>query len=174
MKPGNNKISRREAVKIASTGLAGVVIAGCSSEPTPESVVENETNENAALAEAKTIDVGNTMRVHYLEIVTEDVSKACDIYGGIHGVSFGEPDMSLGGARTAKMSDGSMIGVRARMHDQENLVTRAYLLVDDIAAAVAEAEKAGALIALPPMEIPGHGTCAIYIEGGIEAGLWQV
>ncbi len=29
-------------------------------------------------------------------------------------------------------------------------------------------------IALPPMSIPGHGTCAIVFQGGIEAGLWQV
>lgn len=113
------------------------------------------------------------MQVQYLEIVTKDVDAACEIYAGIHGVTFGEADPSLGGARTAKMVDGSMIGIRAPMHDGENPVTRAYMLVDDIEASVAVAKNAGAEIAVPPMELPGHGKIAIYIQGGIESGLWQ-
>ena len=28
-------------------------------------------------------------------------------------------------------------------------------------------------IAHPPMELPGHGTFAIYLQGGIHHGLWQ-
>jgi hypothetical protein len=34
--------------------------------------------------------------------------------------------------------------------------------------------EAGAEIAHPPMELPGHGTFAIVIQGGIHHGLWQV
>jgi predicted enzyme related to lactoylglutathione lyase len=59
------------------------------------------------------------------------------------------------------------------MHNGENAVTRPYMRVKDIEAAVAAASEAGAEIAVPPMKIPGHGTCAIYIEGGVEGGLWQ-
>ncbi len=113
------------------------------------------------------------MRVHYLEIVTKDVDAACEIYSGIHGVTFGDADQSLGGARTAEMVGGGLMGIRAPMHDGERPVTRAYMLVDDIKASVAAAEKLGAVIALPFLEIPGHGTCAIYFQDGIEAGLWQ-
>jgi hypothetical protein len=40
---------------------------------------------------------------------------------------------------------------------------RPYWLVDDIEAAVAAAVQAGGDVAHPPMEIPGHGTFAIYI-----------
>ena len=32
---------------------------------------------------------------------------------------------------------------------------------------------AGGKLAHPPMEIPGHGTFAIYIQGGVHHGLWQ-
>ncbi len=35
-------------------------------------------------------------------------------------------------------------------------------------------EAAGAFVALDRMELPGHGTIAIYLLGGIEHGLWQV
>ena len=114
------------------------------------------------------------MQVHYLEIVTEDVDAVCGLYSAIHGVTFGDAGQSLGGARTATMLDGGMVGIRAPMHVGEKAVTRAYLLVADIQTAVAAAEAAGAEIAVPPMEIPGHGTCAIYIRDGIEAGLWQL
>jgi predicted enzyme related to lactoylglutathione lyase len=114
------------------------------------------------------------MRVHYLEIVTKDVDATCELYSGIHGVAFGDADQSLGGARTAQLTDGGMLGIRAPMHDGEKSVTRAYILVEDIEAAVTAAANSGAEIAVPPMKIPGHGTCAIYVQGGVEGGLWQL
>ncbi len=66
-----------------------------------------------------------------------------------------------------------MLGVRAPMHDAEEPVVRPYLLVDDIEAAAAAAVEAGAEIVHPPMELPGHGTFAIFSQGGIQHGLWQ-
>ena len=45
--------------------------------------------------------------------------------------------------------------------------------VDDIAAALAAAVECGGEVAHPPMEIPGHGTFAIYFQGGAQHGLWQ-
>ncbi len=114
------------------------------------------------------------MRVHYLEIVTTDVEATCNLYSQVHGVTFGDADQNLGGARTAQLANGGMMGVRAPMHEGEKPVTRSYILVEDIEAAVATVAKSGAEIAVPPMKIAGHGTCAIFFLGGIEAGLWQI
>ncbi|MEM6469523.1 MAG: hydroxylase [Planctomycetota bacterium] len=114
------------------------------------------------------------MKIQYLEIVTDDAEAVCATYEQMHGMNFGEADAGLGGARTAALSGGGMIGVRAPMHDAEKPVVRPYILVDDIKTAVAAAEKAGVLIAVPPMELPGHGTCAVLIQNGIESGLWQL
>ncbi|MHB1193997.1 MAG: hypothetical protein ACYC6F_13225 [Longimicrobiales bacterium] len=36
------------------------------------------------------------------------------------------------------------------------------------------AAYAGSEVAHPPTEIPGHGTFAIYIQGGVHHGLWQL
>ncbi|MEM1422773.1 MAG: hydroxylase, partial [Planctomycetota bacterium] len=77
-------------------------------------------------------------------------------------------------ARTAELPTGGLLGVRAPLRGTEEPIVRPYFLVDDIEAAVAEAVGAGAKIALPPMELPGHGTCAIFIQGGAEHGLWQL
>ena len=60
------------------------------------------------------------------------------------------------------------------MHDAEKPVVRPYILVEDIEATVAAAADSGAEIAVPPMKLAGHGTCAIVIQGGIESGLWQL
>lgn len=114
------------------------------------------------------------MKIQYLEIVTPEVDAACAIYGKLHQVEFSEPQAGLGGARTASLPEGGMIGVRAPMHETETPVVRPYLLVKDIEAAVKAVQASGGEIAHPPMEIPGHGTFAIYIQGGIHHGLWQV
>ena len=113
------------------------------------------------------------MQIQYLEIVTEEVDAVCATYEQVHGVSFSEPEAGLGNARTAPLPDGGMVGVRAPMGASEEPVVRPYLLIDDIAAAATAAEAAGGEIAHPPMELPGHGTFAIYIQGGIHHGLWQ-
>lgn len=113
------------------------------------------------------------MRIRYLEIVTPDVEAVCAAYAASLGVTFGDPVPPLGNARTTDLPDGGRIGVRAPMHEAEEPVVRPYWLVPDIAAGVAAVEAAGATIAHPPLEIPGQGTFAIYIEGGVHHGLWQ-
>lgn len=120
------------------------------------------------------VDRGSPMpHVQYLEIVTPDVDAVCAVYAAANGLEFGPPDAALGNARTAALPGGGMVGVRAPMRADEDPVVRPYWLVDDIEAAVAAAAAAGAEIALPPMELPGHGSCAIYFEGGVQHGLWQ-
>lgn len=113
-------------------------------------------------------------RPYYLEIVAPDADAVCALYQSVYGLTFGEPEPGLGVARTARLGSGELIGIRAPMHGGEKPVTRPYFLVADIAAAVAAAAEGGAEIAVPPMEIPGHGQCAIFISHGIKSGLWQV
>ena len=114
------------------------------------------------------------MQVHYLEIVTNEVDAVCATYERLHGVTFGVGDAGLGNARTAPLPNGALLGVRAPMHETEMPVVRPYVLVDDVDAAAKAAEEGGGEIAHLPMEIPGHGKFAIFVQGGIHHGLWQV
>ena len=114
------------------------------------------------------------MKIQYLEIVTKEVDAVCAAYASAHKVKFGEPDAGLGNARTATLAGGGLVGVRSPLRGTEEPVVRPYWLVDDIDAAVAAAVQAGGEVAHPPMEIPGHGTFAIYLQGGNDHGLWQV
>lgn len=130
--------------------LLVVILVGCSKERGPE-----------------------PMRIHYLEIVTDEVDAVCAAYAATSGVQFGEPDARLGNARTAALAGGGLVGVRAPLRETEEPLVRPYWLVDEIEAAVAAVVDAGGEVAHPPLEIPGHGTFAIYIQGGIQHGLWQ-
>ncbi len=113
------------------------------------------------------------MQVRFLEIVTAELEATIATLEAVHGVSFGEAVPELGNARTAALRDGGVVSVRAPMRATETPVVRPYVLTDDIEAAVKAAKGQGAEIAIGPMEIPGQGTFAIYILGGIEHGLWE-
>ncbi|MFH2056572.1 MAG: hydroxylase [bacterium] len=114
------------------------------------------------------------MQIHYLEIVTKEVDAVCAAYAKANGAQFGEPDAWLGNARTAALPGGGLVGVRAPLHEREEPVVRPYWLVEDIEAALDAAVAAGGEVAHPPLEIPGHGTFAIYLQGGVHHGLWQL
>lgn len=130
--------------------------------------------QDSATPEAQASKKEEAMRVQYLEIVTADVAATCSVLEELHGVSFGEPEAALGDARTAALKGGGRIGVRAPMREDEEPVVRPYVLVDDIEAAVKAAEAAGAEFAVTATEIPGHGKFAIYFQGGIQHGLWEL
>jgi len=161
-------------MSLVAVSMSALPTFGCL--PDDEKPTINGARSTVDATTDTTIDTkpGESMRVHYLEIVTTDVDAACKLYAQLHGVTFGDVDQNLGGARTTHLANGGLIGIRAAMHDGEKPVTRAYVLVEDIEAAVAVAAKSGATIAVPPMKIEGHGTCAIFFQGGIEAGLWQL
>jgi predicted enzyme related to lactoylglutathione lyase len=114
------------------------------------------------------------MQIYYLEIVATEVDAVCSAYSAANKVKFGEPVAELGNARTATASGDCLVGVRAPMHETEEPVVRPYWLVEDIEAAVAAAVDAGGEVAHPALEIPGYGTFAIYILGGVHHGLWQL
>ena len=113
------------------------------------------------------------MNVHYVEIVTRDVAAQVDALQTLHGLSFGPEDPDLGMARVAERADGSLVGVRGPLAEHDMPVVRTYAEVDDIAAALAQAEAAGALVAYGPVVQGDTGTWAIYFIGDAQMGLWQ-
>ena len=114
------------------------------------------------------------MKIQYLEIVTPDVDEVCESYKRSMGLQFSQPQAMLGNARVSQLPDGGEVGVRAPMSESEQPLVRPYWLVDNIEQAVEEAEKAGSQIAHPPMEIPGKGKFAIYIQGNTQHGFWEL
>ena len=135
-------------------------------------VVANFADDAPATQKASTKGDPN-MQVQYLEIVTSDPDGVCKTYEKMLGVKFSSPVAELGNARTADLAGGGRVSVRAPMAAHEEPTIRPYILVKDIQAAVKSAEEAGAQTAHPPLELPGQGTFAIYIQGGNQHALWQ-
>ena len=146
----------RSLSRLAVAGLLSLLI-----------LVPNATADEVAATKESTV------QVEFLEIVTSDVDATCAALAALHGTTFGEPVAELGGAKVAELTNGGRISVRGPLHDQETPLWRPYFLTEDIEGAVKAAEAAGAMIAHPPLEIPGQGTFAIYILGGNHFGLWQ-
>lgn len=156
MRSSSNRLCVLCAAPLVLIGVASHVLPAAQ----PDSTAEKPAEEAA-------------VRVHYLEIVTPAVTETCEALSDQLGVVFGEPIAEFGHARTADLADGGRLGVRAPMRASEQPVVRPYYLVDDIETAVKAAEAAGARVAMPPTEIPGQGTFAIYLLGEIQHGLWQ-
>lgn len=152
-------------LRLSALCIVPLLLVGAAASVSP-------TNAESTPREARKAE--NTLKVHYLEIVTPSVEETCKALSEAHGVAFSEPIAELGNARTAELSGGGRIGVRAPMHDAERPVVRPYVLVDDIEAALKAAQDAGATIAVPPMKIPGQGTCSVYVLAGIDHGLWEL
>lgn len=114
------------------------------------------------------------MDIHFLEIVSNDVDREIAVFETSQGLSFGGPVAELGGARIADAPGGGTISVRAPMHDAEEAVARPYFITETLNETVDALRALGVEIAVPPMEIPGRGTIAIYFVDGIQYGLWQV
>src|SRR5688572_1065161 len=167
------KTSRRDVLRVGLAAIALPLNLGCKSGQDDEARNTHGSPDDQSKRH-KNADKESAMKIQYLEIVTPDVPAACALYSQMHGVTFSDAIQKLGGARTAKLDNGGMLGIRAPLRDTEKPVVRPYLLVKDIKASVAAAAKSGGTIAMPPTEIPGHGQFAIIIHGGIESGLWQL
>jgi predicted enzyme related to lactoylglutathione lyase len=171
-------INRRNILRVglSATALpaAALLNLGCTPDEANRTRNSNALPDNQSNVHNKKADEGSAMKIQYLEIVTTDVDGACELYSQMHGVTFGDADQNLGGARTAKLAGGGMLGIRGPLRPTEKPVVRPYVLVKDIKASIAAAAKAGAEIAMEPTEIPGYGQFAIVIHGGIESGLWQL
>ena len=169
------RTNRRELLRFGLASFAFPLLTisnvGCTNKGETTSSSKPDTN-NATTNHKK--ETENAMKIQYLEIVSRDVDALCKQYSTVHGITFSEPDETLGNARTAKLDGGGLVGIRGPLRESEKPVIRPYVLVENLEASVAAAAEAGAEIALPKMEIAGHGTIAIVIQGGIECGLWQL
>jgi len=160
------------AVPLGSMPLLSGLQESAKKASNDETLQEGET-KNSVDKNPKQENKGKTMQIQYLEIVTSDADALCKQYSAIHGCTFSDPVMNLGNARIADLKGGGKLAIRGPLRPDETPVIRPYVLVEDVEKAVAAAKDAGAEVAIPKMEIPGHGTIGIVIQGGIECGLWQ-
>lgn len=149
--------------------VPAMLTALCTAAPVLSGVLfQDPAQEETTVEEEKP-----AVTLYYLEFVTPDVETTCALLAEQHGVTFGEPDAPLGGARTAPMLGGGLLGVRAPMHAAEEPTVRPYRIVEDIQVATDTAVAAGGKLMVPPSPSPGRGKYSIYELGGLQHALWQ-
>ena len=80
---------------------------------------------------------------------------------------FGAADALLDGVRTCELLHGSFIGIRGALSETEEPVVRPCWPTANMDIALDGLKGLGAEIAHPPIEIPGKGKFAIYIQGRV-------
>jgi uncharacterized protein len=109
----------------------------------------------------------------HLELATSDVTKAKEFYGKLFGWTFQDNDMGNGMIYSMFKPDDGPGGGMFTMPGAPT-AWLAYVGVDEINAASAEATSLGAKIIRGPMEVPGHGWMTILQDPtGAAIALWQ-
>jgi predicted enzyme related to lactoylglutathione lyase len=111
----------------------------------------------------------------HVELSTSDVAKAKSFYGSLFDWKLEDVDIPGGPAYTTIGVGGTGPGGGMMKHPVPGAPSTwlAYVLVDDIDAAIKKARALGAKIARDKTEVPGFGWLAIIVDPtGAELGLW--
>lgn len=103
----------------------------------------------------------------WTELVTPDPAGAAAFYGNLLGWSVvdGAPEFQRNGLAVAGLRAGDPAGAAGWL---------SYVATDDVAGAVAAAERAGGGAAVRPYDVPGRGRAALLSDpAGGTLGVWQ-
>jgi hypothetical protein len=110
----------------------------------------------------------------HLELATADPGAAKEFYAKLFGWKLQDVEFPFG---TYTMIDAGREpggGIMKQMLPGAGSAWRAYVLVDDIEAATAQARALGATLLKDVYEVPGTGWLSIVADPtGAELGLWQ-
>lgn len=108
----------------------------------------------------------------HLDLTCDDPDAAKKFYGSVFDWKFIEfPDMHWTGLDVGEGVGGGLGGKQSP--DQPTAWT-AYVDVADVKATIAKAEKAGATIVVPYMEVGGMGWLGVFVDPqGATIGVWQ-
>jgi uncharacterized protein len=108
----------------------------------------------------------------HLDLACNDVAAAKGFYKKVFDWKFQDfPAMNWAGIDVGQGVGG---GMAAKQDPSQPTAWTAYVGVDDVKKTIAKAEKAGATIVLPYMEIPNMGCLGVFIDPqGASIGVWQ-
>jgi len=111
----------------------------------------------------------------HVELATTDVSKAKSFYGALFDWNLQDTEMAPGFTYTMiGVGEGTGGGIMQQMMPGAPSAWLAYVLVDDIAAATANAKSLGAKVMKDVTEVPGAGWLSIIVDPtGAFLGLWK-
>jgi hypothetical protein len=108
----------------------------------------------------------------HLDLACNDLAAAKKFYGKVFDWKFNDmPAMNWTGIDVGEGTGG---GIGTKQNPNEPTAWVAYVGVDDVKATIAKAEKHGAKILVPHMEVPGMGYLGVFVDPqGATIGVWQ-
>lgn len=108
----------------------------------------------------------------HLDLACNDIAAAKKFYGKVFDWKFMDmPSMNWSGINVGEGVGG---GIGTKQNPNEPTAWTAYVGVDDVKATIAKAQKAGATILVPFMEIPNMGCLGVFVDPqGATIGVWQ-
>lgn len=108
----------------------------------------------------------------HLDLACNDLPAAKKFYGKVFDWKFMDmPSMNWSGINVGEGVGG---GIGTKQNPNEPTAWTAYVGVADVKATIAKAEKAGATILVPYMEIPNMGYLGVFVDPqGATIGVWQ-
>jgi uncharacterized protein len=108
----------------------------------------------------------------HLDLACDDVAAAKAFYKSVFDWKFQDfPAMNWAGIDVGQGVGG---GMAVKQDPSHPTTWTAYVGVDDVKKTIAKAEKAGATIVVPYMEIPNMGSLGVFIDPqGASIGVWQ-
>jgi predicted enzyme related to lactoylglutathione lyase len=110
----------------------------------------------------------------HIELTTTDLKKAKQFYTKLFTWSLTDMPMGSGGVYTMiAPGQGAGGGMQAKPMPNAPVAWLPYVEVDDVKKSLAKAQKLGAKIALPAMDIETNGTIGVFIDpAGAMLGVW--
>lgn len=111
----------------------------------------------------------------WVDLISSDIDKSQEFYGGLLGWTFDAPNAEFGGYITASSDGYAVSGLMARTPDmQAPDGWNTYISTADIDATVAAAIAAGGQVAMTAMAVGDLGQMAYLVDpAGAMVGLWQ-
>lgn len=111
----------------------------------------------------------------HVELQTKDLARAKDFYGQLFDWRLEEMPMAGGGSYTMiQVGEGTGGGMYTNPDPNVPPVWLAYVGVDDIKAATAQARELGATILMDSMEVSGYGWFTVFTDPtGATLAMWQ-
>jgi len=110
----------------------------------------------------------------WVDLMSADTERARAFYGELFGWKLDEPDEDFGGYANFSLDGQLIAGLMGKMDESMPDVWSVYLAVEDAAATVAEVERRGLPVMVPPMAVGELGTMAVVGDpSGAVIGMWQ-
>jgi predicted enzyme related to lactoylglutathione lyase len=112
----------------------------------------------------------------HIELTTGDLGAAKKFYKKLFDWKLTDTPMGAGGAIYTMIATGKGAGggMQAQPMPEAPITWLPYVEVDDVKKTLAKAEKGGAKIILPTMDIGNNGIIGIFVDPtGATLGLWS-